>query len=303
MRFEDFARARGLEIGRLVDNGKIQRCPTTAHPRSDNGAYVFDGRRGWVMAWDGDGEVHWWNDPDAKPWTEEQKREWIERRRADERAREARYARAAAKSRDLIKQCTLGKHGYLRLKGFPDLNALVLDQYTRLKRVDAGFVERTDESVLFVPMRDIATNDLLGAQMIFWDDESRTWVKEMVSGMRGKGAVLRLGLAQARETVLCEGFATGLSVQAAITQMRVSASVLVCFSDSNMVHVSGRIAGKVVVAADNDKSEAGERAAKAIGRPYFMSPTVGNDANDWHQQDGLLPLCAALMKARREASM
>ena len=55
-----------------------------------------------------------------------------------------------------------------------------------------------------------------------------------------------------------------------------------------------------IVSADNDVSGAGERAAKAIGRPYFMAPTVGHDANDWHQDAGLMPLCAAIMRARTE---
>ena len=44
--FIAFARAHGVEIdaSKLDDSGKLRRCGTTDHPRSKNGAYVWDGR-------------------------------------------------------------------------------------------------------------------------------------------------------------------------------------------------------------------------------------------------------------------
>ena len=55
MNFIDFARTHGVDINptRLYPSDKIKRCPTLAKPRSDNGAYYWDGRRGWVMDWSG----------------------------------------------------------------------------------------------------------------------------------------------------------------------------------------------------------------------------------------------------------
>jgi putative DNA primase/helicase len=87
----------------------------------------------------------------------------------------------------------------------------------------------------------------------------------------------------------------------AARQMRLNAVVLVCFSDSNMVHVASLLkGGRRYVFADNDKSGAGERAAKDTGLPYCMSPTLGDDANDLHKREGLLAVCALLMQVRRQ---
>lgn len=307
MRFTEFARACGVDIRRLRDDGKIHRCPTLAHPRSTNGAYAFDGTRGWVMAWDAGGETQWYEDPNAKPWTDEQKAAWLRERDAARALQDRKYREAAERAAGVMKALTPRAHGYLRLKGFGSTKALVADTYTRLKKVrqpegsDAPdkWATVTDTNVMFVPMRDRSGN-LRGGQMIFWSEEDRAWVKEMTPGMRAKGAVLRLGPLRTTLTILCEGFATGLSIQAAVHQMRLRAEILVCFSDSNMVHVAEGLVGPVIVSADNDVSGAGERAAKAIGRPYFMAPTVGHDANDWHQDAGLMPLCAAIMRARAD---
>ena len=307
MSFTAFARACGVDIRRLRDDGKIHRCPTLSHPRSDNGAYAFDGARGWVMAWDAGGETQWYEDPNAKPWTDEQKAAWLRERDAARALQERKYREAADRAEAVMKSCTLREHGYLRLKGFSTTKALVVDKYTRLKKVRRPegsnepdkWATVTDTDVMFVPMRD-RTGNLRGAQMIFWSEEDRSWVKEMTPGMRAKGAVLRLGPLRTTLTILCEGFATGLSIQAAVHQMRLRAEIVVCFSDSGMVLASEGVAGPVIVSADNDASGAGERAAKAIGRPYFMAPTVGHDANDWHQSSGLLPLCGAIVRARSE---
>lgn len=156
-------------------------------------------------------------------------------------------------------------------------------------------------------MRDYATNELRGAQVIRWTDTEdepgvMRWQKKMTYGMQARGAVLRLGPARAQETILCEGYATGLSIELAARQMRLGAAVLVCFSDSNMVHVAEKTKGHRYCFADNDRSGAGERAAKETGLPYCMSPVLGEDANDLHKRAGLMALCSHLMRVRTEAS-
>ena len=123
----------------------------------------------------------------------------------------------------------------------------------------------------------------------------------MAYGMRATGAVLRLGPPRAPETILCEGYATGLSIDAAVKQMRLNAAVLVCFSDVNMRQVSGLVQGLKYAFADNDVSGAGERATQAAGLAYCMSDVVGEDANDLHQRAGLLAVSMKLMTARRAA--
>ncbi|WP_420867745.1 toprim domain-containing protein [Achromobacter piechaudii] len=119
--------------------------------------------------------------------------------------------------------------------------------------------------------------------------------------MRATGAVLRIGSDRALETVLCEGYATGLSIDAAIKQLRLNAAVLVCFSDSNMRYAAGQVPGKKYAFADNDKSGAGERAAKEAGLAYCMSDVIGEDANDLHMRAGVLAVAMKLMVARRSA--
>lgn len=283
--FTSFAQAHGVLVGDVYASDRIRRCATELHPRKKNGAYFWDGHRGWVQAWDGDGVVRWFNDPDAKPWTEAEKRAWAAKREA-ERVRLVRRQQAAARrAAEMVASATPGRHGYLDLKGLHACTGLVLP----------------DES-LIVPMRNLATNALQGAQVIRWLPEDRTWEKKMLPGTVAKGAVLRLGPPRALETILCEGYATGLSIDAAARQMRLSASVLVCFSDSNMALVAPQVRGKRVVFADNDESGAGERAAKATGLPYCMSDVVGEDANDLHVRAGLMAVCKLLMAVRREVA-
>ncbi|MFV0675548.1 toprim domain-containing protein [Variovorax sp. tm] len=293
MSFIDFARAHGVEIdpAKLHRSDKIQRCGTTEKPRSKNGAYLWDGQSGWVYAWDADAQVHWYNDPDAKPFTEEDKKAWRARREALRAATEQGYAAAAKKAAELLALAKPGPHDYLYRKGLPNAQGLCLP--------DGG---------LLVPMRDFSTNELRGVQIIRWTDSEsepgvNRWRKKMSYGMQARGAVLRLG-PRAGEQIFCEGYATGLSIELAVRQMRLNATVLVCFSDSNMVHVAGLTKGsRRYVFADNDKSGAGEKAAKETGLPYCMSPALGDDANDLHKREGVLAVCALLMRVRQEVAV
>ena len=279
--FVEFARAHGVLITKLDDNGRIKRCGTVDHPRSTNGAYQWDGHRGFVFAWDGDAEPYWFNDPDAKPWTEEEKRAFATKQEEERRKKVERYRQAAQRAQELMKTAKQEEHGYFHYKGLPQAKGFVLP-----------------EGGLFVPMRSLR-GELQGGQVISWDHEARVYEKKMMSGMRAKGAVLRIGPPRSTETVLCEGYATGLSIEMAIRQMRLNTSVLVCFSDSNLAFVAPSVTGRKFVFADNDKSGAGERAAKQTGLPYCMSDAVGEDANDLHVRAGLLTVCQKLMQVRR----
>ena len=287
MSFIDFARAHGVEIGDLYPSERIRRCGTTEKPRSKNGAYFWDGHRGWVFAWDGEGVTQWYDDPNAKPWTEDDKRAWREKRDAQRAATAEGQRKAAQRAAELLRSSVPGTHDYLIRKRLPDTLGLCLP-----------------DGALLVPMRDFSTNELVGGQVIRWTDTEEQpgvmrWQKKMTYGMRATGAVLRLGPRRVTETVLCEGYATGLSIELAARQMRLNVAVLVCFSDSNMVHVAGLLnSGRRYVFADHDKSGAGERAAKDTGLPYCMSDIEGEDANDVHARGGLMPVCALLMKAR-----
>lgn len=286
MSFVHFARAHGVEIdpAKLYASERIRRCPTTEKPRSTNGAYFWDGERGWVFAWDGEARVQWYQDPNAKAWTEEEKRAWALKRQAASADVARKQENAAMQAAILLRSTKPEPHNYLIRKGLSKVDGLTLP-----------------DGALLVPMRNLFTNELQGAQVIRWDGDALKWEKKMVPGMKAKGAVLRLGSKNAPETILCEGYATGLSIELAARQMRLNASVLVCFSDSNMVHVATLLTkGRRFVFADHDKSGAGERAARETGLPYCMSEIEGEDANDVHKRGGLMPVCALLMKARTQ---
>ncbi len=281
MNFATFASLHGLLVGDVYASEKIRRCATEAHPRSDNGAYFFDGRRGWVFAWDGEAKTIWWNDENATPWSEAEKRAWAERRRMETERRKDLQRRAARTAQEQINRCKPSTHNYLRSKQLPDVLGLV-----------------NAEQELLVPMRDLATNALHGAQVIRWLMDSREWEKKMTYGMRAKGAVFRIGSKQASETWLVEGYATGLTLEATLRRLSLPASVVVCFSANNLTHVAPMIKGRAFVFADHDKSGTGEAAAKATGLPYCMSPIEGEDCNDMFVRAGALAVCKLVMEAR-----
>jgi len=282
MSFILFARAHGVEIdpNKFFPSDRIRRCGTIEKPRSGNGAYFWDGQRGWVMDWSGEARVIWFEDPNAVPWTDEQKREWMDKRKKINATRDTGYENASKKAYTTINAAKPAKHDYLHLKGFPDLEGLVL------------------EESLLVPMRNVVTNNLQGYQRIYWDAETRKWEKKMLLGMQARNAVLWMGDRKAEEVWLCEGYATGLSILHALRSAGLKASVVVCFSASNMVAVADQIKGQRFVFADNDESKTGEKSAIQTELPWTMADTVGFDANDLHKKSGLFAVMGKIMALR-----
>lgn len=281
MRFSDFAQVHGLLIRDLYPSQRIQRCPTANKPTQKNGAYSWDGERGWVFAWDGDATIHFYGSTD-RPWTEQEKTEWKRRRDAEMAGKVRQQRKAAETAQSMIIQAKVDVHGYLTLKGFPTERGLVRDD------------------VLLVPMRSFETGALQTVQQIAWDESTRKWEKKMLFGGKAKGAIYRIGSKTAPETFLCEGYATGLSIALALRSAGSDGAVLVCFSTGNIEHVAPQVKGSKYIYADNDASKAGEAAAIKTGVPYCMSDTVGNDANDDHQKAGIFSVIRKLMEVRRK---
>lgn len=298
--FISFARAHGLEINqsKFSPSDKIRRCGTVDKPRSTNGAYMWDGQRGFVFNWAEEATAQWYEDPSARRWTEQEKANWIARRRAAKASSEQAYQEAARRAHQLMMSASVGTHPYLHIKGFPERQGLILPHHEAWNH-EAECVRRVHD-VLLVPMYTLS-GVVAGVQMIWWDEPARVYQKKMLAGIRARGAVFRLGDKEARETALVEGYATGLSVQEAIRSIGLRASVLVCFSAGNMEHVAPMINGKTWVFADNDnhKTGQGEKSAKATGLPYCMSEVDGYDANDVHLNQGIMKVCHLVMQARR----
>ena len=285
MNFVEFAATHNVRIDRLYQSDKIQRVGTVEKPKSKNGAYFWDGERGWVMDWSGEARVIWFESGRAKPWTPEEKRLWASKRASDASAREEEYQAAANKAESILKAAEKSTHDYLRFKCFEDVQCLVLD------------------GKLLVPMRNVRTNRLQGIQFIWWNGNDRKWEKKMLPGMRAKNAVFWLGDRNSEEVWLVEGYATGLSVREALKSCGMDAAVVVTFSASNLVQVADQIRGRRFVFADNDESKTGEKAADQTGLPWTMADEVGWDANDLHMHSGLFAVVNKIMMCRVKSSV
>jgi putative DNA primase/helicase len=182
---------------------------------------------------------------------------------AQARRKQAEVARQAA---DLIMASTVATHPYMARKGFPAYRGLV------------------HRDKLVVPMRDARDyGHVLSAQLIDAGGD-----KKFLPGGRASGAVYRLGspMAEAKHIVLCEGYATGLSIHAALARLPGPNAVLVCFSARNLETVAPWFPN-AVVAADNDVSATGEQSALRTGLRWTMPYEVGTDFNDLMVNMGL----------------
>lgn len=260
MDFISFALAHGLEIRTFHDDGKWHRCTTTDKPKHYNGAYKFCGDHGFVQNHATMDKVETWQS--EKP---------VDIRLYQAKAKQAATdiladaKKAADKAAWMLGKATPDKHDYFYLKGFPDHVCMTL--------------EMGDRKLALIPMR--VNNHLTSLQIIGFDNGA--WKKTFLRGGVTRGATFTIGKGN---PVLCEGFATGLSVHQALQASRISAQVIICFSANNMAHVAQKIKPWLVI-ADNDKSGTGQRIAAQIDAPFWISKTKGNDFNDDHLQRGI----------------
>jgi putative DNA primase/helicase len=189
-----------------------------------------------------------------------------------ERAENEKRQQAARFAGEVIQKCRTGSHPYLDRKGFPQ---------------EVGLIDY--DGRLVIPMRNI--RDHRRVQSLQWIDAEGE--KRFVPGGAAKAAALTLG--RGNEAWLCEGYATGLSVRAALKSLYRDCRVVVCFSAGNIAHVAAQLSGRRFVVADNDQSGTGQRFAEKTGLPWCMPPTVGHDANDMHLARGL-PALASLLR-------
>ena len=280
MKFEDFARAHNVEISNLFPSERIIRCGTVDKPKSKNGAYFWDGKKGWVFNWAKDAKVNWFESDVV--WTPQEKSEWMARRQSAQSEQSKRHSMVAEKAESTLRSAKLENHPYLEFKGFPDAKGLVVGEK------------------LLIPMRNVVTNKVCGYQEIFWNPEIRKHEKKMLAGMRAKNAILTLGNRSVSEFWLVEGYATGLSVKKALESCGLDSAVVVCFSANNLADVADQIQGKKFIFADNDVSLVGQKTAESTGLPWTMADKVGFDANDLHVKDSLFALVGKIIALRKD---
>lgn len=266
MDFVQFCRSMGVRMDYLPPMGRWIRYATDDKPHHKNASVKYMGEIGFVKDWRGMEDTAVWF-PDGFV---EAKRAQILRKAHDDSERLA--SEAAQKATRMAEECHAATHPYLERKGFPDL-----------------VWKATEDGRLFVPMFN--RERLVGAQLIDADGK-----KKFIYGQRSGGAELPLGSRGVR--LICEGFATGLSVQAALRNLKVSYVVHVAFSAGNMKKIAQRISDGVVV-ADNDESGTGERVAREIGWPFWMSDVVGEDFNDAHKRLGIFKVAMQLKEVMR----
>lgn len=281
MNFLSHAAAHGLVIQDLIADGRWHRCRTEDKPRKKNGAYLFDGVRGVVInfATMVHGSVF---RPDGK--AEQIDRSLIREMQAEAaKAERMRRMDAQALAADMVKRASIQPHPYLAAKGFPQEQGLVLDED------------------LLIPMREFTLyRQINSVQSISPDGK-----KLFLPGGKAKGSVYFIGPMVPNERWLCEGYATALSVRAALRELHRDAQVVVCFSAGNLAHVGQLVKGlkpEAYVMADNDQSGAGAKAAEETGLPWVMSPAVGEDANDFHMRAGIRALASLIRTVRARAA-
>jgi phage/plasmid primase-like uncharacterized protein len=276
MTFEDFARLHGLLVGHLIE-GRWVRVATEDKPRSRNGAYKFMGDVAFVQNWATMTEPAIWRAQGDSRAVAQRVRQVADRAHAEALVN---AKNAAQRANAILGQCELARHPYLAAKGFSDELVNVW--------------KRGAANVLVIPMR--VAGRIVGCQLI-----APTGDKKFLFGQRSNGAEFVIG--QRGMHVLCEGYATGLSVQQALRNLKAPYVLHVTFSAGNMKKVAQRLPQGLVI-ADNDASGTGERVAREIGWPYWMSDSVGEDPNDYAQRCGVFALAMGikrLMLARRAA--
>lgn len=268
--------AAGMTPPREIAPGRWMRFPGVGKGRSN--------RSGWcrlitpTLAIYGD-----WSSNLSATWTDtthrdtedsrrllQQARERERRFQAEQRRRQREVAREAARR---LAGAIASTHPYLSAKGFPHAQGLVCGDR------------------LLIPVRDVQEY----AYVMSIQEISPEGVKRFMPGGRTRGGVYRFGGASAVRTVLCEGYATGLTLNEALSGLHHSHAVIVCFSAYNLTLVAENYR-QATVCADNDASEAGEQAARATGLPWAMPPETDTDFNDWHQRDGIYPVREALRR-------
>ena len=272
MNFEDFAKAHGLLIRGIIAHRWIA-CPTTDHPRKMNGRYKFMGDIGWVQNWATmDKPSMWKTNEKFTPTTS-----FVKQKQDADKERRELQEKAASKAGWIMHQTELKTHPYLEKKGFPEQKAPVWDS--------------DGVSKLVIPMR--REGKIIGCQLISEEGD-----KKFLYGQATKGASFVIDAGGV--PIFCEGFATGLSIQSVMRANKLRYCIYVCFSAGNMKTIANGVDGGIVV-ADHDASHTGQRIAQEIGKPYWLSPTVGKDFNDYFIEHGAFKSAQSLKKTLIEA--
>jgi len=272
MDFVNFARAHGILIDTIPPLGRWARFPTKDHPNKKNGAVKFMGNYGLVQNHAMDTYVSFWRPENTEGinLTQLAKQTKIQQEKSL-----ALQKQAGQKASWIMHQCEVLHHPYLDAKGF--------------KEEQANVWHKDGKKIMVIPMR--LDNALVGCQMI---DEDGT--KKFLFGQRTSNATFVFD--NKGQNILCEGYATALSIRSTLKAFKYRYKIHVCFSANNLAKVAKDL-GQGYVVADNDASGVGEKTAKETGFPYWISPDPGLDYNDHHLKYGTIKTGSSLLQLLR----
>jgi len=171
---------------------------------------------------------------------------------------------ASQKAAYLLNNSKNETHEYINRKGFCNLKVPVF------------------EGKAVIPMR--INGALVGCQMISPDGSKR-----FLSGQVTAGASLTID--NKGMNYLVEGYATALSLRAALKHIGVRYTIHVSFSAGNMAKLAKSLTKGMIIA---DHDPVGEKIARESGWSYFISGKEGEDFNDLHLRVGLEAAAAQL---------
>jgi putative DNA primase/helicase len=272
MDFLSFVRAHGILIDTIPPLNQWYRYPTQDHPRKKNGAVKYMGNYGLVQNHAMDTEVSIWK-PDH---TEGINLTQLARESKEQREKNlVLQKQAGQKAAWILNQCEVLNHPYLDSKGF--------------KEEQGNVWQKDGKKILVIPMR--LDGALVGCQMI---DEAGG--KKFLFGQRTSNSAFLFD--NKGQNILCEGYATALSIRQTLKAFKYRYKIYVCFSANNLAKVAKDLGAGFVV-ADNDASGLGEKTAKETGFPYWLSPHPGLDYNDHHIKYGTIKTGSSLLQLLR----
>jgi putative DNA primase/helicase len=272
MHLLDFCRLHGVIVDREPPIGLWKRYPTQDKPTHRNGAVKYMGTHAFIQNHATMTEIEVWHAEGDSVMDPNKARKLVEAAHRDIREKQEK---AAQKAGFILQQCQIGYHPYLKSKGFEE---------------EQGNVWKNEnELLLVIPMR--VGYKIVGCQII--NEEGG---KKFLFGQRTSGAAFIFD--NRGPNILCEGYATALSIRAAMKALKRRYTLHVCFSAGNLAKVAATLP-KGFVVCDNDASRTGENTAIKTAFPYWMSDTVGEDFNDYHRRVGLFKASQSLGKVIR----
>ena len=162
-------------------------------------------------------------------------------------------------------------HPYLKKKGVLPQPDMKLDSHGNV----------------IVPMRN-QKGELQDIQYLFPKaDKDGKW-KSYAKGLEARGAFYTIP-GNYKDTFICEGVATGLSIHAA------TGATVICAMSAGQIPNVAKNFSRAVIIADNDESGTGEKAAtNCPGNDYYVIPNPGMDANDYATAFGVEGLAQLL---------